>query len=37
VTSFGSTRPKDLTDDQVIKVRHFLQAHGINLEVLNAA
>jgi len=26
-----------LTDDQVIKVRHFLQAHGINLEVLNAA
>ena len=37
VTSFGSTRSKDLTDDQVIKVRHFLQAHGINLEVLNAA
>lgn len=28
-TSFGSTRPRDLTEDQVIKVRHFLEQHGV--------
>ena len=28
--SFGSTRTRDLTEDQVIKVRHFLAASGLN-------
>jgi hypothetical protein len=27
--SFGSTRTRDLTEDQVIKVRHFLEAVGL--------
>jgi hypothetical protein len=30
--SFGSTRTRDLTDDQVIKVRHFLESFGITAE-----
>lgn len=35
--SFGSTRSRDLTDDQVVKVRHFLRALGLSPEKLNAA
>jgi len=35
--SFGSTRSRDLTDDQVVKVRHFLRALGLAPSKLNAA
>jgi len=34
--SFGSTRARDLTEDQVIRVRHFLSGHGFPPEVLAA-
>lgn len=35
--SFGSTRSRDLTEDQVVKVRHFLRALGLAPSKLNAA
>ncbi len=35
--SFGSTRSRDLTEDQVVKVRHFLRALGLSPEKLSAA
>ena len=35
--SFGSTRTRDLTEDQVIKVRNFLRATGLTPEVVKAA
>lgn len=31
-TTFGSTRTKNLTEDQVIKVRHFLESFGLTAE-----
>lgn len=34
--SFGSTRTRDLTEDQVIKVRHFLEAAGLSANKLAA-
>jgi hypothetical protein len=34
--SFGSTRTRDLTEDQVIKVRRFLQASGVTANRLAA-
>jgi hypothetical protein len=34
--SFGSTRTRDLTEDQVMRVRHFLQRVGMNSESLAA-
>ena len=36
VISFGPTHAKDLTEDQVIRVRHFLAAQGVTNEVLAA-
>ncbi len=36
-TSFGSTRTRDLTEDQVVKVRHFLQSLGLTEDRLKAA
>lgn len=35
--SFGSTRTRELTDDQVIKVRKFLCDFGVTAEKLRAA
>ena len=35
--SFGSTRTRDLTEDQVVKVRHFLRSLGFSKEILRAA
>lgn len=35
--SFGSTRTRDLTEDQVIKVRNFLRALGLTRDQLKAA
>jgi hypothetical protein len=35
--SFGSTRTRDLTEDQVIKVRHFLHNLGLTQDVVRAA
>ena len=35
--SFGSTRTRDLTEDQVIKVRHFLRNLGLTPDVVRAA
>lgn len=35
--SFGSTRTRDLTEDQVIKVRNFLRSTGITPDVVRAA
>lgn len=35
--SFGSSRSRDLTEDQVVKVRHFLRALGLAPAKLNAA
>jgi len=35
--SFGSTRTRDLTEDQVIKVRHFLRGCGLNAREIRAA
>jgi hypothetical protein len=35
--SFGSTRTRDLTEDQVIKVRNFLRSTGVTPEVVRAA
>ena len=35
--SFGSTRTRDLTEDQVIKVRHFLRTLGLTKENVRAA
>ncbi len=34
--SFGSTRTRDLTEDQVIKVRHFLESCGVTPQVIAA-
>ena len=34
--SFGSTRTRDLTEDQVMRVRHFLLEAGVTPEVLAA-
>ena len=34
--SFGSTRTRDLTEDQVMRVRHFLQSAGLSVESLAA-
>jgi hypothetical protein len=31
--SFGSTRSRDLTDEQVVKVRAFLKSLGLSAEV----
>jgi hypothetical protein len=36
-TSFGSTRTRDLTEDQVVKVRHFLRSIGLTKDLLKAA
>jgi hypothetical protein len=35
--SFGSTRTRDLTEDQVLKVRRFLQVVGLTKAQLKAA
>ena len=35
--SFGSSRSRDLTEDQVVKVRHFLRALGLAPGKLKAA
>ena len=35
--SFGSTRTRDLTDDQVVRVRHFLGSLGLSHDKLSAA
>ena len=35
--SFGSTRTRDLTEDQVIKVRHFLESRGLTPDSMRAA
>lgn len=35
--SFGSTRPRDLTEDQVVKVRGFLRSVGLTPGALRAA
>jgi hypothetical protein len=35
--SFGSTRSRDLTEDQVVKVRNFLRMLGMNASSVNAA
>ena len=35
--SFGSTRSRDLTEDQVIRVRNFLRSLGLSPDVLRAA
>jgi len=35
--SFGSSHQRDLTEDQVIRVRHFLTNFGITAEACKAA
>ncbi len=35
--SFGSTRTRDLTEDQVVKVRNFLRSIGLSPEMLKVA
>ena len=35
--SFGSTKARELTEDQVMKVRSFLRAFGLTKETLKAA
>ena len=35
--SFGSSRSRDLTEDQVVKVRHFLRSLGLAPGKLHAA
>jgi hypothetical protein len=35
--SFGSARPRELTEDQVVKVRNFLRSFGLTKEKLVAA
>jgi hypothetical protein len=35
--SFGSTRPRDLTEDQVVKVRSFLRSVGLDEDSVSAA
>lgn len=35
--SFGTGRPRDLSEDQVIKVRRFLRRWGLSSEALRAA
>lgn len=35
--SFGSTRSRDLTEDQVLKVRNFLRMVGLTPESMRAA
>ena len=36
VVSFGSIRTRDLTEDQVIRVRHFLDSVGVTVESLKS-
>ena len=35
--SFGSTRTRDLTEDQVVRVRNFLRSLGFSKDVVRAA
>lgn len=35
--SFGSTRTRELTEDQVVRVRNFLRSFGLTKETLKAA
>lgn len=35
--SFGSTRSKELTEDQVVRVRNFLRSFGLSKDALVAA
>jgi hypothetical protein len=35
--SFGSNRNRDLTEDQVVRVRNFLRSFGLTKEKLTAA
>lgn len=35
--SFGSTRNRELTEDQVVRVRNFLRSFGLTNEKLTAA
>jgi hypothetical protein len=35
--SFGSTRTRDLTEDQVVRVRAFLRAFGLTPQSMRAA
>jgi hypothetical protein len=35
--SFGSTRTRELTDDQVVRVRNFLRSFGLTKETVRAA
>jgi hypothetical protein len=35
--SFGSTRNRELTEDQVVRVRNFLRSFGLSKEQLTAA
>jgi hypothetical protein len=37
ILSFGSSRVRDLSEDQVIKVRRFLQAQGVTPKAFKAA
>jgi hypothetical protein len=37
IVSFGSSRARDLSEDQVIKVRRFLQSLGITPKASKAA
>jgi hypothetical protein len=37
VVSFGSSRARDLSEDQVIKVRRFLQSLGVSPKNIKAA
>jgi hypothetical protein len=37
VTSFGTSRGRDLNEDQVMRVRHFLQSVGVNAATIDAA
>jgi hypothetical protein len=35
--SFGSTRTRELTEDQVVRVRNFLRSFGLTKQTLTAA
>ena len=37
ILSFGSSRARDLSEDQVIKVRRFLQSQGVTPKASKAA
>jgi hypothetical protein len=37
IVSFGSSRVRDLSEDQVIKVRRFLQSLGVSPKASKAA